>query len=208
MTNAIDVSCPQCQKKIKATEALRGKKVRCKGCEHIFTIPGAESVKPGPTAKPAARPAPVKSKSDDDDGPITAYGVANTEEASIARCPHCANEMESETARICMHCGYDTVTRQRVGTKRVYETTTGERSAWLLPGFLAIGGIVLLVFFDLFMLVAVPKIFDETSDFSFINSGGLKLWSVIISIIVGLGLGRLAFQRLVINPTPPEQTRG
>lgn len=197
MTNAIDVSCPQCQKKIKATESLRGKKVRCKGCEHIFTIPAAEPVKP------------AKRKSDaDDDGPITAYSVSDAEDALVRRCPHCAGEMENETARICLHCGYDTVTRQRLGTKRVYETTVGERSAWLLPGFVALGGIGLLVFFDLFMLLAVPKIFDENSDYSFLNSRGLKLWSVIISIVFSLGLGKFAFGRLILNPTPPEQTRG
>ncbi len=197
MTNAIDVSCPQCQKKIKATEALRGKKVRCKGCEHIFAIPAA-----GP-----AKPASAKAASDDD-GPITAYGVNNKEDSALPRCPHCANELESETARICLHCGYDTVTRQRLGTKRTYELTAGDRSAWLLPGFLALGGIVLLLFFDLFVLLAVPKIFDETSDFSFLNSRGLKLWSVIISIVLALGLGKFAFARLILNPTPPEQTRG
>src|SRR5262245_22078070 len=212
MTNAIDISCPQCQKKIKATEALRGKKVRCKGCEHVFAIPAAEPAKQGPAAKQGSADKPakevaVKFKSDDD-GPVTAYGVSKAEDSAVPRCPHCANEMESETARICLHCGYDTVSRQRVGTKRTYEITAGDRTSWLMPGFLAIGGIVGLVGFILFVLLAVPQIFDETSDYSWLNSGGVKLWAVIVACGGALWLGRFAFHRLVLNPTPPEQTRG
>ena len=80
--------------------------------------------------------------------------------------------------------------------------------SWLMPGFLALGGIAALVGFVLFILLAVPKLFDENSDYALLNNGGVKLWAVILAGIGGLFLGKFAYSRLVLHPTPPEETRG
>jgi hypothetical protein len=202
--NTIDVACPQCEKKIKATDEHRGKKVRCKGCGHIFTLPAAEAEKAAP-----AKQGPVKimAKRDDEEGGGS-YSLSKEEDAGVARCPHCAAELESTTVRICINCGYDMATRQRLGTKRTMDVTAADRSAWLLPGFIAIAAIFGLIFLDLFVVFALGKIFDENSDYSWLNSGPVKLWTVILSVIGMLALGKFAFGRLVLNPNPPEQTRG
>jgi len=197
MANPIDVACPQCQKKIKASDELRGKKVRCKNCTHVFAIPAAE-------ARPKA--AAVKTPSDEDDD-AGAYGLTADEKAGVPRCPHCAGELESEDAVLCLHCGYNTRTRQRVGTKKVIETTAGDRTSWLMPGFIAVGAIFFLIGFDLFLYLKFPQLM-EGSDFEFIAHAGIRLWVLIFSIAAMLLLGKFALNRLVFNPNPPEQERG
>lgn len=197
MATPIDVTCPQCQKKIKASDELRGKKVRCKNCTHIFAIPAAD----------APKPAPAKVKAADDDDDAGAYGLTADAQAGVPRCPHCAGELESEDAVLCLHCGYNTRTRQRVGTKKVIETTAGDRTSWLLPGFISVGVIFFLIGFDLFLYLKLPQLV-EGGDFEFIAHAGIRLWLLIFSIVAMLLLGKFAFNRLVLNPNPPEQVRG
>jgi predicted Zn finger-like uncharacterized protein len=195
MSNPINVSCPECQKQLKVSEELRGKKVRCKGCGHVFAIPAAE-------AKAKAKPAPAKGA--DDDGPGS-YGVV-AEESSIPRCPHCAQQMESADAVVCIHCGYSTATRQRIETKKVIETTGGDRLSWVLPGLLAIGGIFLLAGFDLWYCLKLPALVEKT-DNEWLSYKGFRVWVVVFSLFLMAFAGRFAFHRLVLNPTPPEEVK-
>src|SRR5262249_5449663 len=81
------VSCPQCQKQIKAPPELEGKKVRCKGCGNTFAI----------QARPAPSPARKADEEEEDSNP---YGI-RAEEEEIPRCPICAKEMESKDAVVC-----------------------------------------------------------------------------------------------------------
>jgi hypothetical protein len=126
---------------------------------------------------------------------------------ALPRCPHCAMEMSSADAVLCIHCGYNTQTRQRVGTKKTYETTASDRMSWLMPGFLCLGGIFVLIVLDLILCLAVPRIVDEQSDWSVLAARPVRLWSVIFSILIMVGLGKFAFQRLVVNPNPPEKMK-
>lgn len=190
MTN--DVSCPECHKQIKAKPELQGKKVRCKGCGHIFVIPAGSEAKPATTAAATDE--------------LESYGIAADKDEGVPRCPHCAKELASAEAVICLHCGYNMQTRQRVATVKVEETTAGDRMMWLLPGFLCLAGIALLIGFDLFYCLVLPRLAAK-KDWEFITYGGIRLWVVIISIFVMLMLGRFAFRRLIREPTPPEQER-
>jgi hypothetical protein len=202
MANTLDVSCPSCQKQIKASAELQGKKVRCKGCGHIFVIEApAAAAKPGPESKSA--PVKIGPKQVTEEG----YAVSGLAEDAIPRCPHCAMEMASAEAVICIHCGYNTQTRQRIATKKTYETTAADRSRWLMPGFASIGGIFILIFFDLFFCMALPRMVDESSDWVILTYGGVRLWVVIFSILIMLALGKFAYGRLIQNPNPPEQLR-
>lgn len=187
-----DVSCPECHKQIKVKPELQGKKVRCKGCSHVFVIPAANA------AKPAAKASGMDE--------VESYGIAADKDEGVARCPHCAKELDKPDAVICLECGYNLQTRQRVATVKVEETTGGDRLMWLLPGFLCLAGIFLLIGFDLFYCLKLPGMLVK-SDWSFITYGGIRLWVVIFSIFIMLVLGRFAFRRLVLNPTPPEQER-
>src|SRR5258708_5226632 len=106
MASTIEIACPECQKKFKAPGEVQGKKVRCKGCGHVFAIPAA------PVAKEA--PAKAKPKFDDDEDDGKGYGVAAATEEGVARCPHCAQALENPDVVICINCGYNLKTRQRV----------------------------------------------------------------------------------------------
>jgi hypothetical protein len=204
MASAIVVACPACQKQIKAPPEIQGKKVRCKGCGQIFPVPGntpaASAGQPQAAApKPAAAARPID---EDDEGPQH-YGVIK-DESPLPRCPHCAKEMESAEAVICLNCGYNTRSRQRVETKKTYETTQGDRVSWLLPGFLCIGGIFVLILLDLFYCLLYPSLVKGSDDWEWTASGGFRVWAVVGSIFVGVALGRFAYQRLVLQPEPPE----
>jgi hypothetical protein len=202
MASAIVVACPSCQKQAKAPAEAQGKKIRCKGCGEVFPIPGGAPAKaPNPPAAPP-KPAPAAIKDDDDEGPQH-YGVIK-EEAAVPRCPHCAKELESAEAVICLNCGYNTVNRKRVGTKKTIERTAGDKFTWLLPGFLCIAGIIVVILFDLFFCLIYPMLIDKDSEWLFTTANGLKVWEVVASLFAMFYLGRFAYQRLVLHPEPPE----
>ncbi len=152
MAEAITIACPECEKKITAPAAAVGKKIRCKGCEHVFVVKapaGLKAAAKAPTGKPAAgkaveakkKPAPdakaakPKPAADDGEDDSKPYGVTSVDTAP--RCPECASEMESEEAIICLVCGYNTRTRIRVETKAVEDVTGMMVFLWLLPGILS-----------------------------------------------------------------------
>jgi predicted Zn finger-like uncharacterized protein len=182
MAAAISIPCPECEDKLKVPAAARGKKVRCKSCGHTFTVP---------TGKPSVP--------DEDDG--KPYGVTTLN--LLPRCPECANEMADETAIICLHCGYNTVTRKRAETRMVYELTGADYFRWLMPGVLCVVCVLALIGFDAWYIMAVPKmVLGEW--FEFIGSGACTLWVVINSLFGIYFAGKFAFRRLILNPTPPE----
>jgi len=191
MAATFQIPCPQCKQKITASEQIRGKKVRCKGCAHVFAIPAA----------------PPKPTPDEDEDDIKSYGITEADQVIVHRCPHCAEVLESEDTVICIHCGYNTTTRQRMKTEKSVETTSQERLAWLAPGFGAIAGILLLIMFDLFFTLKLPKMVKTGEDMEFFTGKGVQLWTVILSLIGMFFLGKFAVGRLILNPTPPEKIK-
>ncbi len=193
MANPIVTSCPECKKQMKAPAELGGKKVRCKGCGHAFTLPA-----------PAAAPKPAVIEADD-----SPYGVKK-DDLDVPRCPHCAKELESDEVVICVNCGYNMKTRQRVGSKKVIETTPGEHFQWLLPGIGCVVGIVVLIGFDLWFCLpnwslGFRKYHDAYGDWDWLDTNGVRLWVVIGTLAVMFFLAKFAFDRLILHPNPPER---
>ena len=172
MANTFVIACPECAKQVKVGEEHVGKKVRCKGCGKVFPIQepkGAGDRKPKAAATAATKgkapPPPPKAKAPveappppppapdptlDPDYDPNKYTLGATND-TLPRCPFCANEMESADARICLHCGYNTRTRNRPEIKAVYENTGGDMFLWLLPGILSIVTMIgLLVWYIFF----------------------------------------------------------
>src|SRR5579871_5049583 len=145
MPATITVVCPECGKEIQAPPEFAGKKVRCKSCGHVFAARPAPP--PGAVARAPAKAAPAApppARGDDDEGDDgVPYSVSTTDLAH--RCPECANEMESEDAIICLHCGYNTQTREKITTRKVHEITNADRFLWLLPGIACALAVLFLI---------------------------------------------------------------
>jgi hypothetical protein len=222
MAEAITIACPECEKKITVPAAAVGKKIRCKGCEHVFLIEApagkkaaakapagakaADAKKKAPDAK-AGKAAPPKPKTDDDDEDPNPYGVTTLDTAP--RCPDCANELESEDAIICLHCGYNTRTRMKHESRAVEDTTGGIWFWWLFPGILCAVFALIFFTFDIWYSVKINTYVDPDNDwYAFIGYPWFLIWCVWApTISVNVGLIIFAFKRLVLNPRPPERVK-
>src|SRR5437870_5782693 len=108
-TPGIRISCPNCQQQMTVPDSVRGKKVRCKGCGGVIPVPGGVDTRMRTEQAQAQATADAASMIDDENK--NPYGV--TETSLAPRCPHCAYELDPPDSRICLHCGYDMVRRQR-----------------------------------------------------------------------------------------------
>ena len=155
---------------MKVPVAMAGKKIRCKECQTVLTVPTPGGSKPAtakpapakpagetfkladapkkPVApkKPAAAPTPApaaKKPPVDDDEDDNPYGIT-ANEFDTARCPFCAVELDPPDTAICLNCGYDMVQRRRHETKKIEAHTQGDYIKHLLPGIACV--IVVLIF--------------------------------------------------------------
>jgi DNA-directed RNA polymerase subunit RPC12/RpoP len=216
MPATITVVCPECNKSIQAPADFAGKKVRCKECGHIFhanPAPPRGAVARAPVGKAAGRPtaaskppvAPLVAGSDEDED-ANPYQLGDLS-VGQHRCPECANEMESPDAVVCLRCGYNTVTRERLALKKVHEITSNDRFMWLLPGIACAGFVGFLLLFDLLYCLLLRPARDSGWFISFLGAGAVKMWLCIFSAFAMFFLGRFAVSRLIYNPEPPEIER-
>lgn len=207
MASSISVTCPECDKEFRVPAAVEGKKIRCKACGATIPVKAGKSStkaksgkgeekKSSATAKPAAKPNVVFD--DEGDGK---YGLTDTEDS--IRCPHCAKEMESADAIICLFCGYNTVTRSHTEVKRTIANTPMDHFKWLLPGILCVLGIIGLIIFDIWFCNL-----DYWKDVEYKSfATGPRVWVTFILCCISVGLGKFAFKRLVVNPVRPEKVK-
>jgi DNA-directed RNA polymerase subunit RPC12/RpoP len=203
------ITCPDCSKRFKGKENLQGKKIRCPFCSHPFVVPleDAAPARPGSKGKSGAAktspikaavpPAKAKPSDDDDEDNPNPYGVTHLDLAP--RCPNCANEMESEKAVVCLHCGYNTLTRTWGATKRTYAATGGEQFMHLLPGLICATVIFLFVLGQIFYCTVFPRLV-RGSWAEFLDHESLRMWFTLIMLAICWGVGLFVFNRLVLNP--------
>ncbi len=220
---SISIKCPECGLALKVAEESLGKKIRCKECEHVFRAeaPTGKSAKKDKAittkpdkakakskgkgdAKTETKPPPAPARKpvdDDEDGPKN-YGVTDTELG--ARCPECANEM-GEGDIVCIHCGFNTQTRQRAIKRKVKDVTGSDIFTWQLPGYLC--ALVTLLFLTGIVLNIVfwtPTVAWFGEDWSGLAKG-LLLWWTVFDIWIIYVAGKFAVKRLIINNMPPEE---
>jgi hypothetical protein len=210
MAATILIVCPECDKEIKAPANVLGKKVRCKSCQSTFVAnkesrkgPPAKSSKPSP-GKSAKKPSkPARHVDDDDDDDPNPYGM--TDMSFVPRCPDCANEME-EGAIVCLTCGYNTRTREKAKTRKIYYLTFGEHFLWLLPGIACALAVFTIIGLNILYLVKIEDwIAEEDPWYLYMwRSGGIKLWVVLPSLFLIWLAGKFAVRRLILHPKPPE----
>lgn len=213
MASTITISCPKCEKQIKAPAELVGKKIKCKECLYVFVVKAPPAPKgggkggktdkagKGATAVKGAKAAPPP---DDDEEGSSPYQV--TDISLLPHCAYCAKEMEYDGQVVCIHCGYNHRTRERAQTKKIYETTGGDTFMWLLPGILCALGVlaligVIVVFWALFPRIEVE---NDAEWWSIFFGLWARLWGSVICLFIGFFLGKFAVKRLILHPTPPE----
>jgi DNA-directed RNA polymerase subunit RPC12/RpoP len=216
MAEMYTIACTKCGKQIKVGEAVLGKKIRCKDCQNVFV-----AQKPAATARAAAAPPAGQQLSmkevyeqqiaDEEAQGDNPYGMGAVEEGA-ARCPRCANAMESETAVICLNCGFNVKTRTRAETKAVYEHTGQEVFVHRLPGIIcAIIAITALVFGIIFNF----KVQVWAKDWEWLQNEDKTYWlkpgifglygSLALIVFVLIPCTRFAIKRLVYNHRPVER---
>jgi len=220
MASSFVIACPDCGKQVKVAEENIGRKIKCKECQAVFPIraPKETPAKKPTSAKPKDEPKPAKAKSkavkkdDDDDDNPNPYSLAK-DDLGIPRCPACTAELEDEEARICLECGFNLLTRQKAGTKAIYEATPEEKFKWRLPGILCSVGFVVLLVLTVIVMVKIKSwmagsMFEKDAEdgggwwlppgfFIFING--------MITLFACFYMGRFAYRRLVLHNMPPEQ---
>jgi hypothetical protein len=140
----------------------------------------------------------------DEDDP-NPYAVTGLTEGH--RCPHCAYEMDSEDSVICLHCGYNTITRTHHSTKKTVEQTGMDWFMHLLPGILCIVAILMLIVSDILYVLLIDAIVGQDWLTFWMAHPGIKLWVVIVSLFFMFFAGRFAVIRLIFNYRPPEKEK-
>jgi DNA-directed RNA polymerase subunit RPC12/RpoP len=196
------ITCPTCQKRFKGKPELAGKKIKCPLCAEPFVVPHETAVKAATKAKVKAAAAPPPS-SENVDGPSddAAYGVTKIDTAP--RCPNCAKELLNAEDVICIHCGYNTLTRVHGETKKLISVTAGEHFKYLLPSlscasiFVVI--LILLVFYDTVLLAML-----QGTGAGWLVAEAARMWATIILLALLWVLGVQAFKTLALAPKPPD----
>jgi hypothetical protein len=208
MAEQILITCPECKKQLKGPAELQGKRVRCKGCGKVFAVRAAAPSKSAappknPTAGQAAKaktasPPPARQEDEVAKNPyqLTDIQLSN-------RCPQCAAEMESPDAVICLNCGYNTQSRQRITTVRAYAHTPLDWAIWLAPGIgCALADLALI---GLICFLWIPAGLERVAGDAWWGHFSIQIYGSALAAGVAWIAGKYAFRRLVQNPRPPEK---
>jgi len=231
MATTFVIACPECSKQVKVSDEHIGKKIRCKGCGEIYPVqaasgsasaPKTQAAPPGAPAKrratqaaaPVPAPPPPKMPAPDEEYDPNKYTLTETDD-KLPRCPFCAHQMESMEAKICLHCGYDTVKRQRPEVKAIYAPGFGEIFLWLLPAILTIlvmiGMVVWYLFFwDLIAGWLEDSWFEDEKGPppTYIGAASpsmFRLYHALLIVFLFVPMIRFVYKRLFINYMPPER---
>lgn len=226
----VEVTCPNCDETLKVPPTVFGKKVKCKHCEEPFVVkdpdapakpakPGKAGAKPAKAAKAEATPPPPpatgKKNWDEDEG---VEKVELVKEEEVPRCPSCAQELDPPDAKVCLHCGFNNLTRERATTKRVWAPTTGDWVAHLAPGVIAVVIVMVLIGLNIWFISNVREwmvgsIVDaDEKDAAgrpkfYIHPAAFMFAIGIISARLGFTCAKFAYRRLVTEFTPEERVR-
>jgi hypothetical protein len=218
MATPMTIVCPGCEKVSQGTTDLIGKKIRCKGCGEVFQVTKPAAVKVASAASKAPSK-PAKTADPKPAGQIAGKTAGQPEEGEgkpyvvvemdfTPRCPHCAGEIEPG-AVICLHCGYNTSTRQRHPTVKTIEHTGGDWFLWLLPGIIC--AIVVFSFIGaiVYMWVAFPDLAEENKSEWWSSFFGFwaQIWGSVVSAFIIWFSGMFAIKRLILHARPPEKVK-
>lgn len=202
MSAPSSIVCPACKKRFKGKPELVGKKIKCPDCQEPFVVPATAPASPPPlppplpAEKPKAASAEVEAPKDD-----AAYGVGRIDTAP--RCPNCAKEMLSAEAVICVHCGYNTLTRVHGETKKLVAISAEQHFVYLLPALIAAAVFVVCIILLVAESTLMVQWLSGTSGGWMVHES-VRMWHTIGQLGFLWGLGLFAFNTLVLAPKPPD----
>jgi hypothetical protein len=221
MSSHLDLSCPNCQKGLRVPPALAGKRVKCKQCNHPFVIPAAAEQQSAPTpAAAAAQPAAPKGRFDEEDV-VQEIGLIVDDLAP--RCPFCAQELDPPDAIVCVHCGFNSRTRTKAYTKKVWAPDAMDWITHLFPGIVALVIFLGVLVFDIVCFISMSdwmkgSIFDKNDEQAYINKpdtipefhvkpGAFITLITGFSVFILVPTAKLAYRRLVKEFKPEEKIK-
>jgi hypothetical protein len=187
--------------------------------------PKKEEPKPEPKKEEPKKeePAGYKVAMDDDDDEGDGGAKPNPlgiidEGEDIPRCPHCAKELDPPDAVVCIHCGFNNMTRTKADSKTTWAPSTEDYVQHLGPGVLALVGCILLIVLNVICLLNMRDWMTGTflqkeekgadGEIAFLVKPGAFITFVLAATIMPiLGMGRFAIKRLFIDNKPEEKVK-
>jgi hypothetical protein len=136
----------------------------------------------------------------------------------IPRCPHCAKELDPPDAKVCIHCGFNNVTRTRAESKRVWEPDSADWINHLGPGIAAV--IICIVLLVLVIVCWVNMRDWMTDSFLekeevgtdgekafFVKPGAFITFAIAAAILPFVACLRFAIKRLAFDYRPTERVK-
>jgi hypothetical protein len=205
-------------------ESVRGKKVRCKKCAGVVPVPAGKVDTRVRTEQAQAKAA--AGAAHEEEG-LAKDPYAVTETSLAPRCPHCAYELDPPDSRICLHCGYDMINRQRRPSIKTFERTGGDWFWWLLPGVACLLAFLLIIAAGIYYHYWLPYevLKDKDADalladrlgvfnkdpgpdaVEYMFHPGIEVWFAVTGLWLMWKSGKFAFKRLVVNYLPPEKIK-
>jgi DNA-directed RNA polymerase subunit RPC12/RpoP len=203
----VNIDCPKCRQTFRSSDEVKDTRIKCPLCGVAFVVKkfASDDETPKVHEEPEGPNNPTQqTKPEVEEEDANPYGVKTVTLA--ARCPNCANEMVNATAIVCVYCGYNTQTRSLGKTKRVVQQTGVDTFKWLMPGFLCVAGVFVLVLLQVVYVVYLGPSYriEEGVLWGLLFNEPVYLWLTMILVGVIWGIGRFAFKRLILEPTPPE----
>jgi hypothetical protein len=182
--------------------------------------PAKQDAKKEEPKKEEAKPGGTYGLSDDDEEDSAtpkALGVVD-EGVEIPRCPHCAAELDPPDAVVCISCGFNTITRVKAQSKKVWEPDANDWINHLAPGIAAAILCIIIVVTDIVCWVSMKDWMsgtflekDEpsaTGDKAFYVSPGAFIALIIaLDIMPLIIMANFAVKRLAIDNKPREREK-
>ncbi|MBY0459483.1 MAG: hypothetical protein K2V38_19345 [Gemmataceae bacterium] len=216
-----DIDCPNCGKTLSVPDKYFGKKIKCKHCAHPLQVnpPGAKADKGTPKDEPKPA-APYKFQEPDDDDTAKPNPLGVIAESDVPRCPHCAKELDPPDAKVCIHCGFNNVTRTKAESKKVWAPDANDYINHLAPGVLALILFAVLVTIDVVFYLNMRSWMegsfleseqndptDPTRKAMLVRPGAFIILTWAITVMPLIGTARFAIKRLFIDNQPMERLK-
>jgi hypothetical protein len=236
MADTTPIPCPECGKVFNVPENVLGKKIKCKECGTAFAAdppkktvkpskPGGtvkakkEEPKPPPKEEPKKPAARYADEDDEGDGGVAPKPLGVVDEGEdVPRCPHCAKELEPPDAVVCIHCGFNNLTRMKAESKKVWAPDATDWMNHLAPGIGALAITITLIVLNVICIMNMEEwmtgsalqLDDKGADGKIkflVKPGAFMALILAATVMPMIKLGRFAFKRLAIEYTPVEQVK-